>query len=165
MDPPVTHAPQDYTPLRLRAIRTKMQSFQRCEALPLIRSPRSIGLAGLSVRAARAVAAAFRKVHPLQVAGVVLPAALFFGLAWIDYRVELDRTHNDVATTVNAMAEHAQTVVEAVDLVLARVLDHIEGQDWESIAASPETHDFLGRQQREIERPIHGVACKVERWT
>ena len=102
------------------------------------------------MRAARAVAAAFRKVHPLQVAGVVLPAALFFGLAWIDYRVELDRTHNDVATTVNAMAEHAQTVVEAVDLVLARVLDHIEGQDWETIATSPETHDFLGRQRREL---------------
>jgi signal transduction histidine kinase len=91
-----------------------------------------------------------RTAYPLQVASVVLPAVLFCGLAWIDYRVELDRTHNDVATTVNAMAEHAQTVVEAAGLVLARVLDHIETQDWETITASAGTHDFLDRLRREL---------------
>ena len=81
---------------------------------------------------------------------MVFPALLFVGLAWIDYRVEFDRIRNDVATTTNALAEHAQTVVETVELVLARVLDHIEQQDWTTLAASPETHEFLDRLRREL---------------
>src|SRR5665213_414062 len=83
-----------------------------------------------------------RAVRPLQVACVVFPAVLFCGLAWIDYQVELERIRNDVATATNALAEHAQTVVETVNLVLARVLDHIGNQDWTTLAASPETHEF-----------------------
>ncbi len=86
----------------------------------------------------------------MQVACIVFPALLFGGLAWIDYRIELDRTRNDVATTTNALAEHAQTVVETVELVLARVLDHIDHQDWTTLAASPETHEFLDRLRREL---------------
>ena len=91
-----------------------------------------------------------RAAYSLQVACIVFPALLFVGLAWIDYRVELDRTRNDVATTTNALAEHAQTVVETVELVLARVLDHIDHQDWTTLAASPETHEFLDRLRREL---------------
>jgi two-component system NtrC family sensor kinase len=73
-----------------------------------------------------------------------------FGLAWIDYRVELARTRNDVVTATNALAEHARTVVETVDLVIARVLDHIGEQDWAGIAASPDTHEFLHHLRREL---------------
>lgn len=91
-----------------------------------------------------------RTAYPLQVACFVLPALLLVGLAWIDYRVELERTRNDVATTTNALAEHAQTVVETVELVLERVLDHIDHQDWTTLAASPETYDFLARLRREL---------------
>src|SRR4051812_19971855 len=91
-----------------------------------------------------------RSAHSLQVACIVFPVLLFAGLAWIDYRVELDRTHNDVATTTNALAEHAQTVVETVQLVLARVLDQIEHQVWTTLAASRETHEFLDRLRREL---------------
>jgi signal transduction histidine kinase/ActR/RegA family two-component response regulator len=91
-----------------------------------------------------------RAAYSLQVACIVFPALLFGGLAWIDYRIELDRTHNDVATATNAIAEHAQTVVETVELVLARVLDHIDRQDWTTLAASAETHEFLDRLRREL---------------
>ena len=66
-----------------------------------------------------------RITNPLRIACVVLPAALFLGLAWVDYRDELARTRNDVATATNALAEHARTVVESVDLVIARVMEHI----------------------------------------
>ena len=60
------------------------------------------------------------------------------------------RTRNDVATATNAIAEHAQTVVETVDLVIARVQDHIDRQSWASLATSRETHDFLDRLRREL---------------
>jgi signal transduction histidine kinase/ActR/RegA family two-component response regulator len=91
-----------------------------------------------------------RKARPLQIACVVLPALLFGGLAGIDYRLELQRTHNDVVTATAALAEHAQTVVETVELVLARVLDRISGQDWSALAGSSETHDFLVRLRDEL---------------
>ena len=91
-----------------------------------------------------------RITYPLRVACVVFPAVLFCGLAWIDYRIELARTRNDVVTATNAIAEHAQTVVETVDLVIARVQDHIGRQSWASLAASQETHDFLDRLRREL---------------
>jgi signal transduction histidine kinase/ActR/RegA family two-component response regulator len=112
-------------------------------------------LAKITMTAARAYFAALgrqmsRTVHRLRVACVVLPALLFFGLAWVDYRVELARTRNDVVTATSALAEHARTVVETIDLVIARVLDHIDQQDWTSIAASPETHEFLDHLRREL---------------
>ena len=91
-----------------------------------------------------------RITNPLRIACVVLPAALFLGLAWVDYRDELARTRNDVATATNALAEHARTVVESVDLVIARVMEHIAHQDWTTLASSPETHDFLDRLRREL---------------
>ena len=91
-----------------------------------------------------------RITNPLRVACVVFPAALFLGLAWVDYRDELARTRNDVATATNALAEHARTVVEIVDLVLARVLDHIGHQDWTTLAASLDTHEFLDQLRHDL---------------
>ena len=92
-----------------------------------------------------------RTAYPLlQIACVVFPALLFLSLAWIDYRIELNRTRNDVATATNAIAEHAQTVVQTVDLVLARVLDHIDREDWTTLSSSSDTHDFLDRLRREL---------------
>jgi two-component system NtrC family sensor kinase len=91
-----------------------------------------------------------RITNPLRIACVVLPATLFLGLAWVDYRDELARTRNDVATATNALAEHARTVVESVDLVIARVMEHIAHQDWTTLASSPETHEFLDQLRREL---------------
>jgi signal transduction histidine kinase/ActR/RegA family two-component response regulator len=91
-----------------------------------------------------------RVVTPLQVACVVFPAALFGGLAWIDYQVESERMRDEVAATTGVLAEHAQTMVETADLVLTRVLDQIAGQDWAEIAASPRTHAVLLRLEREL---------------
>jgi signal transduction histidine kinase/ActR/RegA family two-component response regulator len=89
-------------------------------------------------------------VRPLRVACVVLPAALFGGLAWLDHGIEIARARESVANTTDAMAEHAVTVVQTIDLVLARVRDHIAGQDWSELASSRETHDFLARLKGEF---------------
>jgi two-component system NtrC family sensor kinase len=86
----------------------------------------------------------------LRIACVVLPAVLFGGLSLIDYRLEAARTRNDAMTASNAVAEHARTVVETVDLVIARVLDHIGEQDWPTLATSLETHVFLDRLRHEL---------------
>ncbi len=94
--------------------------------------------------------------YPLQIACIVFPALLFCGLASIDYRIELDRTRHDVATTTTALAEHAQTVMENANLVLAGVLDHIGDRDWEALAASPQTHEFLAALQRELP-PVEAI--------
>jgi hypothetical protein len=91
-----------------------------------------------------------RVTYPLRAACVLLPALLFFGLAWIDYREELARTRNDVETAVNAVAEHARTVIETTSLVLARVLERIDQQNWQALATSLDTHDFLDRLRREL---------------
>src|SRR5579872_331639 len=91
-----------------------------------------------------------RPRHRLRIACVVLPAVLFCGLAWIDYRIELGRTRNDVRTAANALAGHAQTVVETIDLVIDRVLKHIETQDWATLSTSLETHQFLDQLRHNL---------------
>ena len=91
-----------------------------------------------------------RIARPLRLACIVLPVLLFGALAWGDYEVELARTRNDVVTSTNAIAEHAKTVVETVDLVISRVLDHIGQQDWPTLATSLETHEFLDRLRHEL---------------
>ena len=140
--------------LRARAVRHKMQSIRYARAT-LNMSPRSRKPANVTLQTAGAFVIALgkrwaRAARPLQVASVVFPALLFCGLAWIDYRVEFERTREEVATTTDALAEHAQTVVETADLVLARVLDHIDRQDWATLATSPETHAFLTHLRNEL---------------
>lgn len=82
-------------------------------------------------------------LRPLVVACVLLPALVFGWLAYQDYRLEAERARAQVLGTTEILAEHAQTVLETADLVLARVLDHINGENWATLSSSPETHDFL----------------------
>lgn len=72
-----------------------------------------------------------------------MPLLLLAGFAWFDYDQVRSRARDHVETTADALAEHAQKVIETVDLVLARVLDRVEDRDWGSIAESRDVHDFL----------------------
>ncbi len=135
-------------------VRCKLQSIRYARAT-LNMSPRSPKPAKVTWQTAGACVIALgkrwaRTVRSLQVACVVFPALLFCGLAWIDYRVELERTREEVATTTDALAEHAQTVAETADLVLARVLEHIDRQDWATLATSAATHAFLTHLRDEL---------------
>jgi signal transduction histidine kinase/ActR/RegA family two-component response regulator len=78
------------------------------------------------------------------------PFVLLGGFAWFDYDAQRDRAREHVAETVDALAEHAQKVVETADLVLARLLDHLQGRDWASIGPPRETHDFLVSLKQEL---------------
>jgi signal transduction histidine kinase/CheY-like chemotaxis protein len=79
----------------------------------------------------------------LLVLASLTPLLLFAGFAWFDYEAEVSRARDNVAKTTIALGEHVQKVVETADLVLARVLDHVQGNDWETIAHSRSVHDFL----------------------
>ena len=76
-------------------------------------------------------------------AAIVVPLAIFAAAAAFDYRAERTEVRDQVLATSNALAEHAQTVVETTDLVLARVQDRAEGMDWPTIQSSAELHQFL----------------------
>ncbi len=98
----------------------------------------------------RHIARGLLVARPLQAACIAFPAVLFAGLAWVNYGFEVGRARDAVASTTDALAEHAQTVMETIDVVLARVLDHIDGQDWQTLSNSAETHAFLARLQHEL---------------
>ncbi|HET6605444.1 MAG TPA: response regulator [Rhodopila sp.] len=79
-----------------------------------------------------------------------MPAVLFGSFAWYDYRVEQHRALDSLDSTADALAEHAQAILETADLVLARVLDHTQAQDWDTISHSVETHAFLLSLRQEL---------------
>jgi signal transduction histidine kinase/ActR/RegA family two-component response regulator len=91
-----------------------------------------------------------RTARPLLILAALVPFLLFAGFAWYDYDAERDRARDHATETVDALAEHAQKVIETVDLVLARVLDHIDGKDWATLGGSRDIHDFLASLKREL---------------
>ena len=92
-----------------------------------------------------------RAAHSLQVACIVFPTLLFVGLAWIDYRVE---TRPDA----HRRRDHHQCARRACPDgggdgragARARAGPHQPPRTWTSLAASPETHEFLDRLRREL---------------
>jgi two-component system NtrC family sensor kinase len=91
-----------------------------------------------------------RASRPLLLLSIVLPWLLFGAFALSDYRGHTEGAREQIGATTDALAEHAQTVVETADLALARVLDHVQDQDWQTIAGSAETHDFLLSLKQEL---------------
>ena len=84
-----------------------------------------------------------RGKRPLQALAILLPILLFGGFAWYDYHIRQQHAFDDLDTTADALAEHAEFVIETANLVLAHVLDHTRGEDWDTISHSSETHAFL----------------------
>ena len=81
--------------------------------------------------------------RPLLIAAAIVPAAVFIVAAAFDFRTERQEVRDQIVATSTALAEHAQTVTETTDLVLARVLDRVAGMDWDVIRTSEELHRFL----------------------
>ena len=81
--------------------------------------------------------------RPLLIAAVVVPASVFIVAGAFDYRREHQEVRNQVLATSTALAEHAQTVIETTNLVLARLLDRLAGMDWDAIRQSEDLRRFL----------------------
>jgi signal transduction histidine kinase/ActR/RegA family two-component response regulator len=80
----------------------------------------------------------------------MMPILLLIAFAWFDYVQVRSRARDHVLTTTGALAEHAQKVIETVDLTLARMLDHVDNEDWGTIAESREIHDFLYQLEEQL---------------
>jgi signal transduction histidine kinase len=91
-----------------------------------------------------------RGPRPALLVAALLPLLLFVGIAWFDHRLELDRTREHATATADALAEHAQKVVETADLVLARILDHVQALNWATIGTSEDVHQFLLALKHEL---------------
>jgi signal transduction histidine kinase/ActR/RegA family two-component response regulator len=87
---------------------------------------------------------------PLPLLAALLPLLLFFAMASFDHWLEMARSRDHVAATTDALAEHAQKVVETADLALDRVLDRVEPLDWRTISSSRDVHDFLMSLKRQL---------------
>jgi signal transduction histidine kinase/ActR/RegA family two-component response regulator len=91
-----------------------------------------------------------RASRPLLVAAGLVPLLFFAAFAWFDYNTEVSRAREHVTETTDALAEHAQKVVETAELVLGRVLDHVQTMDWATIEHSPDVHQFLVQLKEEL---------------
>src|SRR5262245_35915596 len=97
------------------------------------------------------IGSALRRAGRLLLAvSIALPASLFAGAAWHDYTTEVGQAREDLRSRVGALAEHAQTVLESINLVLARVADGVENRSWDEIRSSAEIHELLTSMQREM---------------
>ena len=88
--------------------------------------------------------------RPLLIAAITLPLAVFVAAGAFDFRAEKQQVRHQALATATALAEHAQTVVETTELVLARVLDRVAGMDWAMIPSSPALHDFLMKLREDL---------------
>jgi signal transduction histidine kinase/ActR/RegA family two-component response regulator len=86
----------------------------------------------------------------LLAGSVLIPAALFLGAAWLDYQATLTRAREYLVTTTNALADQTAEALQTAGVILARVLDRVDGMDWQSIDKSREVHDFLAKIDQEL---------------
>jgi signal transduction histidine kinase/ActR/RegA family two-component response regulator len=76
---------------------------------------------------------------------IVVPAVLFLTAAWYDYSQLTAAARRRVITTAEAIAEHAQKVLETNQLVLSAVSERISGLTWDEIRTSEALHRYLDR--------------------
>ncbi len=84
-----------------------------------------------------------RSLLAILVASVVLPLAIFAGVAAYDRARILEAAEESLARTADILREHALRVVEIQDLVLRQVDRRVAGLSWEEIGRSEEVHRFL----------------------
>jgi len=81
---------------------------------------------------------------------VVVPALLFALAVWYDRAVTLRNAHDRLASTVDALAAHAEAVLQTASLALALQLDAVKDMEWQTIATSPDVHRVLVRLTQQL---------------
>jgi signal transduction histidine kinase len=79
----------------------------------------------------------------LVLGALLLPATLYGVVAWQDRVGVLQQTEQNVQSTAQVLAEHADNVFETHRLIANLVNEHIRGMGWSEIAASRAVHEFL----------------------
>ncbi|MDB5406587.1 MAG: baeS [Rhodospirillales bacterium] len=94
------------------------------------------------------------RLHRLLLAVTVLvPALLFLGAAWQNHDDVLREGRDTIERTVAIQREHALKVFDTIELVLARIDEHIAGLSWDEIGA-PRTSDFLHSLKQPLDQIV-----------
>ncbi|MCW2235671.1 ATP-binding protein [Azospirillum canadense] len=102
------------------------------------------------------VTSPMRSLLAILVASVVLPLAIFAGVAAYDRARILEAAEESLARTADILREHALRVVEIQDLVLRQVDRRVAGLSWEEIGRSEEVHRFLRDLDQGLE-PVDSI--------
>ncbi len=86
-----------------------------------------------------------RSFRALRGLAIIMPALLFLAASWYDYEQITAAARRRVMATADAMAEHAQKVLETNQLVLSAVAERVRGLEWDEIRRSEALHDYLVR--------------------
>jgi signal transduction histidine kinase/CheY-like chemotaxis protein len=81
---------------------------------------------------------------------IVVPALLFALAVWYDRAATLRNAHDRLASTVDALAAHAEAVLQTASLALALQLDSVKDMDWQTIATSADVHRVLVRLTQQL---------------
>ena len=91
-----------------------------------------------------------RSFRLLLAIAIILPALLFVTAAWYDFEQLHAAARRHAVTTAEAMAEHAQKVLETNQLVLSALEERIAGMSWEEIRTSEPLHRYLVRMNTQM---------------
>jgi two-component system, NtrC family, sensor kinase len=86
-----------------------------------------------------------QRIYWSLLAGAVLIPALVFSLAaWNDFQDAMERAEINAERVAITLEEHTAKVMESNELILNRVLERIEGLDWQAVRSRQnELHTFL----------------------
>jgi signal transduction histidine kinase/ActR/RegA family two-component response regulator len=84
-----------------------------------------------------------RSFRALLALSFLVPLLLFLGAAWYDYTQEASSEQRQIISTTDALAEHAQKVLDTSELVLSLMTDRVRGMDWTQIRSDLGLHSFL----------------------
>jgi two-component system NtrC family sensor kinase len=93
----------------------------------------------------RSIGGAIRLLKLLIVASVVVPAAVFVGAAWYDWREVRHQATGQALRTAEILREHALKVFETHEFAIDQVDDHVRGLDWQTIRTSEKVHRYLAQ--------------------
>jgi len=85
-----------------------------------------------------------------RLVSVLVPLLLFLGAAWYDRVIILRSAQERLLSSADALAAHAQTVLETASLAVSLQLHAVEGLDWETINHSQDIHRFLAGLAKQL---------------
>ena len=91
-----------------------------------------------------------RALRTWRLVSVLVPLALFVAAAWYDHVIILRSAHERLLSSADALAAHAQTVLETASLALSLQLHAVGGMDWDTIDHSLAVHRFLARLKEQL---------------
>jgi signal transduction histidine kinase/CheY-like chemotaxis protein len=90
--------------------------------------------------------AALRLLKTMLVASIVIPVAIFAYASWINYQNVIARADEQLAASLNILAQHASGIFQSVDLTFTAVDAILNGLTDEQIKASDQTlHQQLAK--------------------